>query len=265
MIDRNEWSASRQRWILTAAGAAALSLLLLALGACGSEREKHYRSVPGTASVEVAIPAASPPAEANPAAASPGPLSVSVGMGHGCAIAADGRAWCWGGNEGGQLGAVPDSESSSTTVAVDATASFTAVAAGGAHSCALAKDGAAWCWGSNAEGQLGDGTTTSRARAAAVGGTARFKAIAAGISHSCALDVDGAAWCWGANQVGQLGTGGTSPSRTPARVAGDARFRVIAAPPPVVSRRMAACGAGVRARSDAPTWAPRCGHRGPSR
>lgn len=96
---------------------------------------------------------------------------------------------------------------------------YAAVAAGGAHTCALAEDGSAWCWGANGRGQLGIGRRSGEERRpAAVSGGLRFRAISAGRFHSCAVDVAGVAWCWGANDSGQLGDGTYRERDAPRRV-----------------------------------------------
>ncbi len=92
------------------------------------------------------------------------------------------------------------------------------VAAGGQHSCALRSDGAVFCWGSNTDGQVGDGTTTSRARPTRVAGLAAASHVAVGGSHSCAI-VAGEVWCWGQNTRGQLGDGTMVRRVMPVRVA----------------------------------------------
>ncbi len=97
----------------------------------------------------------------------------------------------------------------------------TQVAAGGNHSCALTTAGAVHCWGSNGNGQLGDGSTTHRTTPVAVSGLGSgVAAIAAGDSHTCALTTAGAVHCWGNNSYGQLGDGSTTPRTTPVAVSG---------------------------------------------
>ena len=99
---------------------------------------------------------------------------------------------------------------------------FSRLATSVIHSCALSTTGAAYCWGANTVGQLGDGTQTDRnvptAVSMPVGVT--FTAISAGQDHSCGLTAQGAIYCWGWNTNGQLGDGTTvSPRLTPVRVA----------------------------------------------
>ena len=89
-----------------------------------------------------------------------------VGEGYTCAALEDGRAACWGINEGGQLGD-GTTESRSTPVIVPGLSDVAAIAAGGvsfyfgaeAFTCALKTDGSVWCWGRNSGGELGNGTT----------------------------------------------------------------------------------------------------------
>ena len=63
------------------------------------------------------------------------------------------------------------------------------------------------CWGENADGQLGDGSTTQRTSPVQVGGLGPAIWIATGEAHSCAVLANGTAWCWGDNGKGQLGDG----------------------------------------------------------
>ena len=83
-----------------------------------------------------------------------------------------------------------------------------ALVAGNSHTCAVAVDGAAKCWGDNSYGQMGDGSTTTRSTPVAVSGlTSGVSALAAGWYHTCALTGGGAVKCWGENFDGQMGDG----------------------------------------------------------
>ena len=90
----------------------------------------------------------------------------------------------------------------------------------GSHSCVVVADGTVKCWGSNAFGQVGDGTTTTPSAAVRVTGITTAVAVTTGRDHSCALLVDATVRCWGANAVGQLGNGTTASSLTPVVVSG---------------------------------------------
>jgi alpha-tubulin suppressor-like RCC1 family protein len=84
---------------------------------------------------------------------------------------------------------------------------FSAITAGYLHTCALDRNGAAYCWGNNDAGTLGDGTRTARSIPARVSGSNVFTQLAAGAAHNCALASGGTAYCWGHNDEGQLGDG----------------------------------------------------------
>lgn len=96
-----------------------------------------------------------------------------------------------------------------------------AVTTGSLHTCALDEDGAAWCWGYNPFGQLGDGTRTVSTLPVRVTGGLHFAELVAGSAHTCGLATDGGVWCWGQGQYGQLGTGEENESTSPVRVAID--------------------------------------------
>jgi len=137
------------------------------------------------------------------AVAAPGGVSftqVSAGLWHTCGVTAQGAAYCWGANDYGALGdGTADSSWTPVPVSAPAGVTFTVVSAGAMHSCGLTPTGAAYCWGRNDGGQLGDGTTTSRSTPVAVQGTAgiHFAAITAGQLRTCAVSESGAAYCWG--------------------------------------------------------------------
>jgi Regulator of chromosome condensation (RCC1) repeat len=152
---------------------------------------------------------------------------ISASWYHTCAVDSAGAAYCWGRNSDGQLGD-GSSSSSSVPVAVDATGALagqtlTQVTSGAYDTCALDSAGAAYCWGGNSYGELGDASTTNSAVPVAVdtGGALTGKTltqVSVGIWHTCALDAAGAPYCWGGNASGELGDDSYSPSAVPVLV-----------------------------------------------
>jgi alpha-tubulin suppressor-like RCC1 family protein len=83
--------------------------------------------------------------------------------------------------------------------------------------CARLVDGSVRCWGSNSQGTLGDGTTTSKNAPVEVTGlTASATDIGAGLYHVCAVQSGGSVRCWGRNDEGQIGDGTKGADRTSA-------------------------------------------------
>jgi alpha-tubulin suppressor-like RCC1 family protein len=159
------------------------------------------------------------------------PAAVAAGALHTCAIDASAALWCWGRGSSGQLGPghLLDTAFPIEVALPSGQSEATAVTAGDAHTCVLVAPsdglgGQILCFGDNTNGELGDGTTTSRPTPAVVplgsGATAvRAAAVTAGGGHTCAIDLAGRIWCWGSGGRGQLGTGATGDRPTPTEIA----------------------------------------------
>ena len=152
-----------------------------------------------------------------------GIAKIAAGNGHTCAITLSGGVKCWGLNFFGQLG---DNSNNNRRTPVDVIggpslpplAGVTAIATGLNHTCVLI-NGGALCWGDNAKGQLGDGSTAQRLTPVAVSGLASgVAAIGGGAEHTCALTNAGGVKCWGANLPSRLGDNTLTQSSTPVDV-----------------------------------------------
>lgn len=116
---------------------------------------------------------------------------------HSLALKADGSAWAWGKSFAGKLGYGGNSDQflpiqvSQGTGLVDAVA----IAAGGAHSLAIDKDGHVWGWGDGGP----NGSTVDRWEPTLVAGpnNSDFVAVSAGHQSSLGLKKDGSVWVWG--------------------------------------------------------------------
>ncbi|MCC7131097.1 MAG: Ig-like domain-containing protein [Gemmatimonadales bacterium] len=178
-------------------------------------------------------------------------LSISAGRVHSCGISIGGRGYCWGSNERGQLGASVAFDTTTvpgttlvtfhdTNKPVELGSPFgsgtyffgpwdwSAIAAGGVHTCAVRQGGNAYCWGLGREGQLGNGTNSvDEYRPQLVISATAFDSIAAGYKHSCGRSPTGAVSCWGDNTDGQLGSGAAASSNVPVNVSGGLSFLAI--------------------------------------
>jgi alpha-tubulin suppressor-like RCC1 family protein len=152
---------------------------------------------------------------------------ISAGLYSVCALSSAGAVYCWGYNADGELG---DSSTTQSDVPVAVSTSgvlsgktITQVSAGLEDACALASTGAAYCWGDNATGQLGNSSTTSSSVPVAVTTSGALSgktlaSISAGPGATCAVDTSGLAYCWGYNGPGQLGNGNTTQQTAPVAV-----------------------------------------------
>ena len=155
---------------------------------------------------------------------SSGVKAIDAGVEHTCALTTAGAVKCWGVNTWGQVGDGTTQNYRSTPVAVVGLSSgVKAIAVGGEYTCALTTAGAVKCWGSDFNGQVGDGGSNSvtPTPVAVSGLPLGVKEIAAGGKHTCALTPIGAVRSWGSDSDGQLGDGGTNTDKpTPVYVVG---------------------------------------------
>lgn len=131
-----------------------------------------------------------------------GGLSVEVGLVSTCALlTALPRLVCWG-----------DGASPEPVPGAPIGAPIDQLAVGATHACVLS-EGRVHCWGNNAAGQLGDGSTTNRSTAFPVPGLEDIVEIAVSLASTCARASSGRVWCWGREDL--LGLGRTSMSAEP--------------------------------------------------
>lgn len=88
--------------------------------------------------------------------------AIAAGRNHTCAVAIDGQAWCWGYRTHGGIGDGSDMGYALAPTQVLGGVAFKRVTAGNNHSCGVSTADQTYCWGYNALGAIGDGTTTDR-------------------------------------------------------------------------------------------------------
>jgi alpha-tubulin suppressor-like RCC1 family protein len=148
-----------------------------------------------------------------------GATAIAVGTESSYALLTDGTVWDWGGNTIGQLG--NGTFSSPAVGGIPTPAQVTGlpgavsgIASGTTHACAIVS-GVAYCWGSDYNGDLGNGefVTTGTLGIATptkvMGLSSAVTSIAGGGDQTCA-DMGGALMCWGGNGEGEAGTGSTT-------------------------------------------------------
>jgi len=159
------------------------------------------------------------PAQTSSMGANRGAVALSSGGFHTCAILDDGSVSCWGRNNFGQLGdgTTTNRNTSTQTSSLGTGRTAVAISTGIDHTCAILDDASVSCWGNNGDGQLGDGTTSSRrtpTQTSSLGTGRTAVAISSGGAHTCAVLDDASVSCWGYNGGGQLGDGTTTDRNT---------------------------------------------------
>ncbi len=158
-------------------------------------------------------------------------VAMALGSNHSCSQMSDGSAYCWGGQQHGQLGngaldlwgiTYPDkvlTDNMAPPRPIDNIAQI--ASGGGSHSCVLLEDKTMKCWGTNAKGQLGLGVIgDSTPFPTSVPDLADVATMDVGRFNTCAALEDGTVKCWGRNDRGQLGNTVDEDISTPLTVAG---------------------------------------------
>ena len=167
-----------------------------------------------------------------------GVVAISAGHSHSMALKADGTVWTWGRNDYGQIGdgtsaAISSNPHHKKVFPVQVKGAngiwkltdIVAVAAGDSHSMALKSDGSVWTWGNNNDGQIGDGTASTKPNdpnykkvlpvqvmnSDGNGYLSDVVYVAPGDYYSMAIKSDRSVWTWGNNRYGQIGDG-TAPA-----------------------------------------------------
>ena len=156
-----------------------------------------------------------------PASADPAPsfARVSAGAEHVCAVTAGGAGYCWGSDQFGQLGtgpAVNGNQLSPAPVVTPAGVTWAHIDPGREHTCGVSTAGAAFCWGSDELGRLGNGPALDADQQSpspvVTPPGVTWKRVLAGSFGTCGLTTTGTAYCWG---VGMSSYTGQSPVAVP--------------------------------------------------
>jgi alpha-tubulin suppressor-like RCC1 family protein len=154
---------------------------------------------------------------------------IAVGSNHACGISA-GVSYCWGFGHQGQLGTGDTAKRYvPTPVQVPAGVAFTSLTAGSSFTCGLTSTGAAYCWGDNSSGQLGNGSSSPSNSLVPipVTGGHTFSALAVSLAAVCGLASGGTVYCWG---HGANGNGTSANEYSPAPITqGSLSFTQLAA------------------------------------
>ena len=163
-----------------------------------------------------------------------GVTSVSVGYDSTCATLSTGGVDCWGYNRDGELGNNTTTQEPTPVAVVDVgnTGAFlsgvASVSVGVESACAALTTGGVDCWGSNIDGDLGLGNTTTTnsetpVAVVGVGGTGTLSgvtSVSVGFYSTCATLSTGGVDCWGFNASGQLGNNSATQEPAPVEVVG---------------------------------------------
>ncbi|MEA2645150.1 MAG: hypothetical protein QOE92_233 [Chloroflexota bacterium] len=161
-----------------------------------------------------------------------GVVAIGAGNYYSMALKSDGTVWTWGQDDNGQLGDGDPQTDSDTPVqvvgpgGVGTLGGVVAIAPNRHQALVLRSDGTVWAWGNNANGELGDNSTTERhtpVQVVGAGGSGFLTdviAVAMGGHHALAAKSDGSAWGWGRNADYQVGDGTNTERHVPTQVVG---------------------------------------------
>ncbi len=144
---------------------------------------------------------------------------ITAGGVNTCALLEAGTVKCWGRNNYYQNGDNSLTDRSSPVTVTGFSGAVKSLSSGNYYNCAVLTNGGAQCWGYNADGEVGDNTTTTRRVPTAVSGLSNVSFLDAGMYMTCAIE-NGGVKCWGKNDYGELGDGTATVKRVPTQVVG---------------------------------------------
>lgn len=147
-----------------------------------------------------------------------GVTKLALSSRHSCAVASS-RVRCWGDNALGIVGHSSIGDARLTPWTISSLNNVVDISAAWTSTCALTSSGDAYCWGSNAQGEYGNGTVTpitephathvpqkvQRFQKGIALTTTSSAAVLTGGATNCALNQSGALYCWGMNAAQLLG------------------------------------------------------------
>ena len=153
--------------------------------------------------------------------------TLSIHSDHGCGIRREDELFCWGSNAFGKMGIGAFSGAYSSVMQVGTEKDWVSVSAGQYHTCGIRRNGTAWCWGFNNDGQIGNDNQYTSPNVpdqvtddVGTGAWHDWMKISAGRKYTCGIRRDQTAWCWGQNNNGQLGSAAPATRDTPMQVTG---------------------------------------------
>ena len=154
-------------------------------------------------------------------------FSIVITKGSNCyAIDENGGLWAWGLNANGQIGDGTTIEKHSP-VQIKSDTKFKAVFTEYyTRVFVIDENDGLWAWGTNTNGELGDGTTIDRHSPVQIKSDTKFKTVSMGYNHTLAIDENDGLWAWGLNTNGQIGDGTTINRHSPVQIETDKKFAI---------------------------------------
>lgn len=152
------------------------------------------------------------------------PVSISAGDDFACALMDNRKVMCWGENNDGRLGQGPlatDDETTPVWVSMENSETAHFLDIGTKSACMILDSGETKCWGTNEEGQIGQGDTDIDyySTPTEVNGNYDFVALSINSDTICAITSNAEGYCWGDNEAGQTGRGSIDTDEpTPAEI-----------------------------------------------
>jgi alpha-tubulin suppressor-like RCC1 family protein len=146
--------------------------------------------------------------------------NVSAGAAYTCGVRKNGKLYCWGYDDRGQVGDGDATPAADAPRRIGAGEDWARVSTGRSHSCGVRKDGRLYCWGWDEFGQVGDGgsDTTAIKTPRRIGSHEDWATVDAADGHTCGVRTNGNLYCWGSNGAYKLGNGSGGDEDTPKRV-----------------------------------------------